>query len=96
MVLQSWKWTWSPVLLLFDTIKTNVYCAHVLLCADYNERKRLQHDSPDYLRPHSAKEFYRILGLQMMDWRGETLPQRQPGATAPKPGANGLVVSGIL
>ena len=69
MILQSWKWTWSPILLMFDTIKTNMYTAHVLLCADFNEHGGYGYDSPHYLRPHSAKEFYRILGLKMMAYR---------------------------
>ena len=50
-VLHSWKWTWSPILLMFDTIKTNCYTLHVLLCADFNERLGLEHDHKDYLRP---------------------------------------------
>ena len=69
MVLTSWKWTWSPILLVFDTIKTNVYTQHVLLCADYNERNNLNYNSADYLRPYPSKEFYRILGLKMMKYR---------------------------
>jgi hypothetical protein len=72
MVLHSWKWTWTPVLLMFDTAKTNTYSQHVLLCADYNKRNALGHDDPRYLRPYTTKEFYRILGLKMMKYRAET------------------------
>jgi LSD1 subclass zinc finger protein len=68
-VLHSWKWTWSPVLLMFDTIKTNCYTLHVLLCADFNEFYKLEHDHADYLRPHEPSQFYRILGLKMMKYR---------------------------
>ena len=68
MTLKSWKWTWSPVLLIFDTIKTNMFAAHVMLCADYNARCCLGHTDPNYLRPYDCKEFYRMLGLQMMEY----------------------------
>ena len=52
-------------------VPANMYMAHVLLCADFNEQEGYGYDSPHYLRPHSAKEFYRILGLKMMAYRSQ-------------------------
>ena len=52
-------------------VPANMYTAHVLLCADFNEQEGYGYDSPHYLRPHSAKEFYRILGLKMMAYRSQ-------------------------
>ena len=72
MVLHSWKWTWSPVLLMLDTAKTNAYSQHVLLCADFNTHNDLLHTDTDYLRPMAAKEFYRVLGLKMMKYQAQS------------------------
>ena len=77
MSVKSFKWTWNPVLLLFDTIKTNVYAAHVLLCAEHNRRGSdgtgqtpLTPTDPDYLTPMKPKKFYIMLGRKMMSYKG--------------------------
>ena len=69
MVLQSWKWTWTPLLLLIDTAKTNCYAQHVLLCADFNETNGLAPTDSSYCRPLAAKKFYVKLGLKMMKYK---------------------------
>ena len=69
MVLQSWKWTWTPLLLLIDTAKTNCYAQHVLLCADFNETNGLAPTDSLYCRPLPAKKFYVKLGLKMMKYK---------------------------
>eukprot|EP01047_Picozoa_sp_COSAG01_P045040 COSAG01_NODE_4121_length_5332_cov_13.928913_8_plen_252_part_01 len=74
MALQSNKWTWNPLLRVFEFAKVNTYAAHVALCADYNKRRGFTSPSTDelYLTPLPAKEFYRKWGLLGMRYRGKS------------------------
>ena len=69
VTLHAHKWTWNLNNRIFDVIKTMVKAIHVMLCAEHNRRGTLDHLSADYLRPMDSNEFYRMLGLQMMDYR---------------------------
>ena len=81
----------NPVLLPFDTIKTNAYAAHVLLCAEHNRRgldgtgeTPLTATDDEYLTPMEPKKFYIVLGCKMMDYKGASGYWFEPAANRKK------------
>jgi hypothetical protein len=83
MTLHSWKWTWRPVLLLMDTIKTQAYACHVMLCEAHNTRLNILDTpmDPRYMRPLKARHFYIMLGMQMMRYEGKSGYWFEPSET---------------